>query len=301
MSGSRPLRGRPAWALGVLLASLFLVAGRTGGAASDVVEWDIPEFSEPSGIVHHPQRNTLFIVGDEGAVGEVSLDGKLLRQFHFGGDLEAITVDPRNGLLYVVREAHEIIFEIRPDNFKILRRFTIDRSFGSDPNFLRRGGDGIEGLTFVPDETHPEGGALWAVNQFDPPVLVQLDIPLRSSKEKFLTARVARVFPVDSAPLSGLAWEPLRGVFLVTSSLWKRLVVVDTAGEAVRSVRLPAFMPEGIAPLPDGRMAIAQDSGGLVIWDPGDEIPGADVFTGPPAPAAAKKPGPAPAAAVAPL
>lgn len=299
MRASGPPRGWRTRALSVLLAAPFLVAGHAGGDASDMVEWPIPEFSEPSGIVHHPQRNSLFVVGDEGAIGEVSLDGKLLRQFHFGGDLEAITVDPRNGLLYVVREAHEIIFEIRPDNFKILRRFTIDRSFGGDPNFLRRGGDGIEGLTFVPDDDHPEGGSLWAVNQFDPPVLVQLDIPLRSSKEKFLTARVARAVAVDSAPLSGLAWEPGRRVFLVTSSLWKRLVVLDAAGEAVRSVRLPAFMPEGITPLPDGRMAIAQDSGGLVLWDPGDEIPGADVFTGPPAPAKAKRP--VPAAAVAPL
>ncbi|MFN2376741.1 MAG: SdiA-regulated domain-containing protein [Candidatus Binatia bacterium] len=301
MRASRPRSRWSARVLGVLLASPFLVAGRTGGAASDVVEWPIPEFSEPSGIVYHPQRNSLFIVGDEGAIGEVSLDGRLLRQFHFSGDLEAVTVDPRSGLLYVVREAHEIIFEIRPDNFKILRRFTIDRSYNGDPNFLRRGGDGIEGLTFVPDENHPEGGSLWAVNQFDPPVLVQLDIALRTSKEKFLTARIARALPVDSAPLSGLAWEPGRGVFLVTSSLWKRLVVLDAKGEAVRSVRLPAFMPEGISPLPDGRMAIAQDSGGLVIWEPGDAIPGADVFTGPPQPAEAKKPVPAAGTAVSPL
>ena len=33
-------------------------------------------------------------------------------------------------------------------------------------------------------------------------------------------------------------------------------------------MRIPGFLPEGIAPLPDGRFVIAQDSGGLVVWKP---------------------------------
>ncbi len=251
-----------------LVAAPLLIALRFGDDDRNTVDWPIAEFPEPSGIVYHPLRSSLFIVGDEGDIGEVSTDGKLLRQFHLGGDLEAITVDPKSGLLYVVREGHEVIFEVRPDNFKLVRRFTIDRSFQGDPNFLRRGGDGIEGLTFVPDEKDPEGGRLWAVNQYDPAVLVELDNALKTSTEKYQTARIRRAVPVDAAPLSEVTWDPARREFLVASALWKRVVVLDAEGRPERSVRIPAFMPEGMATLPGGAIAIAQDSGGLVLWKP---------------------------------
>ncbi|MFN2425414.1 MAG: SdiA-regulated domain-containing protein [Candidatus Binatia bacterium] len=268
----------------VLVAAPLLIALRFGDSTSDVVEWPIPEFAEPSGVVYHPLRDSLFLVGDEGDIGEVSLEGKLLRQFRLGGDLEAIAVDPKSGLLFVVREGHEVIFEVRPDNFKIVRRFTVDRSYNGDPNFLRRGGDGIEGLTFVPDDHHPEGGKLWAVNQFDPPVLIELGIALKTSKEKYQVARIARAIPVDGAPLSEVTWDPGSRKFLVLSALWKRAVVLDVDGKLERSVRVPAFMAEGLTRLPDGRVVIAQDSGGLVAWNPrGDPFAG-EAAAGPPDP-----------------
>lgn len=269
----------------VLAAAPLLIALRFGDASSsDTEEWALPEFPEPSGVVYHPVRRTLFLVGDEGDVGEVSLDGKMLHQFHLGGDLESITVDPRNGLLYVGREGHEVVFELSPDTFRILRRFTIDRSWKGDPNFLRRGGDGIEGLTFVPDDRDPEGGHLWAVNQYDPPVLVELSIPMRSSKEKFLTARIEKAVPVDPAPLSEVSWQSASREFLVVSALWKRIVVLDADGNQERSVHIPGFMPEGVAVLPDGRIVIAQDSGGLLVWKPGKDPFRGETASGPPAP-----------------
>ena len=293
----------------MLLAAPLLAALRLGDTGPDEVEWALPELPEPSGIVYHPTRKTLFVVGDEGDVGEVSLDGKLLRKFHLGGDLEAVSVDPRSGLMFLAREGHEVIFEVRPDNFHIVRRFTIDRSFQGNPNFLRRGGDGVEGLTFVPDDADPEGGRLWVVNQFDPPVLVRLSIPMRSSKEKFLVAKIDRAIPIDSAPLSEVTWMPASHEFLVVSALWKRVAVLDADGRAERSVRIPGFMPEGITKLPDGRFAIAQDSGGLLVWKPvSDPFQGEGAAGPPPAdrskaatstpdPAATKDPAKAPAKA----
>lgn len=280
-------RARPLLqAMLVLMAAPVLIALRLGEIASTTVDWPISEFPEPSGIVYHPLRNSLFIVGDEGDIGEVTLDGKLLRQFHLGGDLEAVTVDPRSGLLYVVREGHEIILEIRPDTFKLLRRFTIDRSWKGDPNFLRRGGDGVEGLTFVPSETNPEGGSFWMVNQYDPAVLVELAIPLRSAKGKYLVASVARAVPVDSAPLSEVTWDAASREFLVVSALWKRVSVLDAHGNFERSVRIPGFMPEGLTRLPDGSLVIAQDSGGLVLWKPERDPFRGEAATGPPEPKA---------------
>ena len=51
-------------------------------------------------------------------------------------------------------------------------------------------------------------------------------------------------------------------------ALWRTVHVVTSAGEEVRSVRLPGFMQEGIARLPDGSFVITQDTGGLIKWRP---------------------------------
>lgn len=270
--------------LAVLLLAPLVVALKLGASDADSVEWPIPEFAEPSGIVYHPARKSLFIVGDEGDIGEVTLDGQLLRQAHLGGDLEGVTVDPSTGHLYVAREGHEVIFEVRADDFRLLRRFTIDRSFQGDPNYLKRGGDGIEGITFVPDAGDPEGGKLWAVNQYDPPVLIRLGVAIRTSTEKFQSARVEQAVPVDSAPLSGVTWNAASREFFIVSALWRKAVVVDASGKTLRSVRIPGFMPEGMTRLPDGRFVIAQDSGGLLLWSPPSDPFRGEVDAGPPVP-----------------
>ncbi len=239
-----------------------------GESEKDSVYWDISGFQEPSGIVYDASRKTLFVIGDEGDIGEVSTDGKLLRSSHLGGDFEGVTQDPSSGLLYVVREGHELIYEVTPDDFHIIRRFSIDRTFQGDPNYLQRGGDGIEGITFVPDPTNKEGGRFFAVNQYDPPVLVELAVPIRSSNEKFATATIVSSRPVEAAPLSDVVWDAAINGFVVPSALWRKAYVTDAAGQYLRSVRLPALMPEGIAFLPEGKFVIAQDSGGLVLWTP---------------------------------
>jgi uncharacterized protein YjiK len=198
-----------------------------------------------------------------------------------GGDLEGITYDPATGYLYVVREGHEIIFEVDPNGFVIRRRFTIDRSFEGDGDFLERGGDGIEGLTFEPDSGHREGGRFFAVNQFDPPALVELTLPLRSSRERFEKARILASYRISSPPLSDVMWSPELGAFLIPSALWRSVYVVDMAGGRRSSVRVPGIMQEGIAVLPDGAIVIAQDTGGLIKWYPSTKPFGAPVPTGP--------------------
>jgi len=251
-----------------LAVALLVLPVFSWAAEPTLEEWPLEALAEPSGIVYHAQRKSLFVCGDEGDVAEVSVSGKLLKIRNIGGDLEAITTDPATGLLYVVREGHEIILELRPEDFKITRRFTIDRSFRGDANFLKRGGDGIEGLTFVAEADHAEGGRFFAVNQFDPPVLVELQVPLRSAKEKFEVASIVSAHEVASAPLSGIYWSARSRTFQVVSALWKAVYVLDEHGERLRTVRIPGLMQEGVAPLPDGSFVIAQDTGGLIRWKP---------------------------------
>jgi len=232
------------------------------------VDWPAKRLTEPSGIVFHPIRKTLFAVGDEGDVAELDLNGNVLNLKRVKGDLEAITCDPATGLLYVVREGHEIILELSPTDFKMLRRFDIDRTYNGDPNYIQRGGDGIEGLTFVPDGANPEGGRFFAVNQYDPPVLVELHVPLKTSKERFDKATVVAAYDIPGAPLSDVMWDDVHHDFLIVSALWRSVYVVDRKGKVRRSVHLPGFMQEGLTRLPGGAFAIAQDTGGLIEWKP---------------------------------
>lgn len=258
----------------VVVVSLLLVSQQptvafsTEQAKDKILEWSLAGLPEPSAVVYHAKRGTLFVVSDDGAIGEITLDGKVLKTRALGGDLEGITYDPSSGNLYVVREGHEIIFEVKPDSFVISRRFTIDRAFEGDQDFLERGGDGIEGLTFVPDPTHREGGRFFAVNQFDPPVLVELSLPLRTSRERFEKARIVSAHRVASPPLSDVVWSQDLGAFLIPSALWRSVYVVDMAGTRRASVRVPGIMQEGVAILPDGAIIIAQDTGGLIKWYP---------------------------------
>ena len=244
--------------------------GRIDASPPDYEEWPVASFPEPSGVVYHPIRKTLFLAGDEGDLGELSLTGELLNMENVGGDLEGITCDPSTGLLYVVREGHEVIFEVRPEDLKIVRRFTVDRTFEGNPNFLQRGGDGIEGLTFRPDPTNAEGGRFYAVNQFDPPVLVELEMPIKSSQERFGQAKIVSARRIGSPPLSDVLWLPNIDGFLVTSALWRSVYVTDAAGVRTQTVRIPGLMQEGIAALPDGSFVIVQDTGGLIKWSPAE-------------------------------
>lgn len=253
-----------------LLAALVPTGGLTGSLAhaESLVEWPLETFEEPSAVVYHPPRKTLFVVGDQGDVAEIDLHGNILNRRAIGGDLEGITCDPATGKLYVVREGHEIVLEVDPDSLKLSRRFTIDRTFEGNANYLERGSDGIEGITFRPDSSHPEGGRFFAVNQFDPPVLVELAVPVRTSEEQFETATIVSAQRVKSAPLSDVLWYPPVDGFLITSALWRSVYVTDSHGIRRRSVRIPGFMQEGIAVLPDGAIVIVQDTGGLLKWTP---------------------------------
>ncbi len=132
-------------------------------------EWvghiDKVKFNEPSGIVFHTARGTLFVVGDNGDMCEIQKDGTLVKQKHIRrADFEGITYDPSTGLLYAAIEGEEKIVEFDPDSFAEMRKFSIGRIF-QDQALLKAGEGGIEGITFVPKPGHPHGGTFYVANQ----------------------------------------------------------------------------------------------------------------------------------------
>ena len=248
------------------MALLALLVAAPASAVDDKVEeWALPEVPEPSGVVYHPGRKSLFVVSDEGYLAEVSTAGRFLRKERIRGDLEGITIDPESGLLYVAREGADEILEIRADDLALVRRFKVDRMFGGDPNYLREGGDGLEGIAFRP-ATGGFPGRFFAVNQFDPPALLELDVPIAGKGEG--RAKIVGAWAIPGPPLSGVTWVPEEETFLICSALWRAVYVTRPDGTRIRSVRIPGIMQEGITKLPDGSFAIVQDTGGLIRWFP---------------------------------
>ena len=77
---------------------------------------DVRGFNEPSGITYHPHRGTLFVVGDEGDLLEMTTTGEWVKHKRIReADFEGVTCASATGLLYVAVEGEERILEIEPD------------------------------------------------------------------------------------------------------------------------------------------------------------------------------------------
>ena len=254
------------------------------GAAADHLALVLPykwvglidrgRLEEPSGMVYHPARRNLFAVGDEGDIIELRTDGEAVNQAKLrdGADLEAITCVPATGLLYVAVEGEEQILEVDPQKLTVLREFAIDRTFQGQVR-LRGGGEGLEGLTFVPQADHPEGGTFFVTNQAfslkdaeDTSALCRVELPLRSGKRggDKLVGRITAFTAMPIIDLSALHYDAASGHLFVACDAHNVLLEVTLAGAIVQSWALPGNDQEGLAVDDAGHLYIAQDSGGIV-------------------------------------
>lgn len=226
-------------------------------------------FREPSGIVFHEERGTLFIVGDEGDLGEVSLAGILLRQQRIADvSFEGITINPETGLLYVAVEGMERIFEIHPETFEVLSNHAVERTF-DNRTVLKENERGLEGITFVPDQSLPGGGSLFVTNQVlnhnDPEDLSGIfEISFQSIKDGAPSLQIASMIESQTLDLSGIFYNPMDRHFYIVSDSENRLIEMDRSGAVVATFRLPGETQEGITMDREGFIYIAQDAGGVL-------------------------------------
>jgi len=238
-------------------------------------EWvaniDKVEFNEPSGAVYHSARRTLFVVGDNGDLCEIQTDGVLVKQKHIGSfDLEGITVDPRTGLLYLAAEGADRILEMDPDSFITRREFPIERQHQGE-TVIAAGGQGIEGITFVPQEQHPEGGTFYVANQSfdlgneaDLSAVFELAVPLVTSTAAVDSARIVRFFEFGVTDLSGLHYSQAEKSLYVITDSHNALLKVTLSGDVQNAYAFPGAAQEGIALDESGFLYIAQDIGGVI-------------------------------------
>jgi len=232
-------------------------------------------FNEPSGICFHSQRGTLFVVGDAGNLYEIETSGKLVKQMRIRrADFEGITHDRSSGLLYIAVERKDSIIEVNPETFEILREFTISRRF-EGKTLLASGGEGIEAITFVADDNHPEGGTFYVSNQSftldngeDVSGIFEIEVPLKSKAEKPLQGKLLRYFMPGVIDLSGLYYDQATERLYVISDAENTIFEFDRSGTFINARPFPGDDQEGITVDDKGFMYIAQDSGGIIkfIW-----------------------------------
>ena len=232
---------------------------------------DQAQFNEPSGIVFYPESETLFVVGDEGDICEIQLDGALIRQKHIrNADFEGITFDPTTGFLYIAIEGQETIIEVDPKDLSVRREFAIQRTFNGD-TLLAPGGQGIEAITFVPLADHPEGGLFYVANQSfsldskdDISAVFEIEVPLSSTSIEDQTARIAKHFHLGLTDLSGLHYNEERDSLYIISDAANVIMETTRSGRILRAYAFPGDNQEGITLDNGGFLYIAQDSGGII-------------------------------------
>ena len=226
---------------------------------------------EASGVTYHPIRKTLFVVEDEGYIHEIRPDGTVVQKKAIQGrDLEGITTNPATGWLYAAVEDEEAILEINQQTLTVHREFKINRSFEGKP-LLKKGGMGIEAITFVPDASHPEGGTFWIGNQSfsrkpggEPSVICEVVVPLLTAESTKAEGTIIRFFEMNFMDISGLAYHAQADSLVLISDTTNLLVELKRNGTILHQYLLPGVDQEGVTLDGLGYMYIAQESGQVI-------------------------------------
>lgn len=229
------------------------------------------QIAEPSGITYHTARRSLFIADDSGSIHEVRLDGTPVQSKGLSErDIEGITVNPDTGMLYAAVEGDEAILELDAETLTIQREFRINRNFEGE-QLLKKGGMGIEAIAFVPDASHPEGGAFWIGNQSfslkpqdEPSVICEVSVPLRSGTARKAEGTIINAYQMNFIDISGLAYDAQGDHLVLVSDASNLLVELERDGTIRRQYLLPGDEQEGVVLDGLGYMYIAQENGEII-------------------------------------
>lgn len=224
-------------------------------------------FNEPSSILFHPERGTLFAVGDEGDLAELKTDGTVLQTAHPGHmDFEGITLGPDGKIyvgvecLYDVEGTPSGILVVDPDTLEVERTIQVDPKLDGKRVLAVQKDGGMEGLCFVPDR------GWFAVNQYVPAHVLELDVPAEG--DRATVKRIVSDLTLKVICASDIAYDAASGHLLVISSSFEarkgKVFELDMSGKVLREMEVPGRAQEGLCMDADGHAYIAQDSGGIL-------------------------------------
>ena len=239
-------------------------------ATGDGQRFTVDGVREPSGIALHPRLHHLFVVGDEGTVGEIDHNGRTIRADAVPGNLEDLAFHPGTGTFVLLSEKHAQLVVYDPVAHLEKRRipFDTDALLGQVPQV--RKGQGFEGLAFRPESGRPGGGVFYLAFQHSPPLVVAVAFDPDRAVTLGKDAVVGRWDLADRYHhLTAISYEPSLDRFLLIAD--RRLVVLRTDGttESESPRALPLRQPEGVCLDESGALWIADDPTGLVRFAAG--------------------------------
>jgi len=216
----------------------------------------LPGGYEPSGADWHSRLNKVFGVHDNGYLFSMNKDGSDVTTWPIGGDLEGVTIaDPESDFVYMGREYPAAILEFNIETGAVTRTFSLGAWMPESSS------QGLEALTFVEIEGHPEGGVFWAGHQGNGKIYA-FNLPIVSSSVSTTVSPTAIYQPVGGrSDLSGMDYSPEYNVVFVIYDSSDRLVIADPDDGSVYVDRgLPQNDQEGIAVNNLCDLFVAQDT-----------------------------------------
>jgi uncharacterized protein YjiK len=227
--------------------------------------FEVPGVKEPSGIAFSAARGTLFVVGDEGSLVEVSRDGNVLAQMKTGGNLEDLAVHEPSGRLVLLSEKKGELIVVDGAGQKT-GQFKLDAPalLGEAPVDKNQG---FEGLAFRPEAGRPGGGVFYLVHQRAPAVLVAIAFdPLAPSGSIGAESLISRTTVAGRDDLTAVTFDAALDRLIVIADSKDRLGLLKTSGEEEAEIVLPGIQQEGLSFDPEGNLWIADDRAGLLVF-----------------------------------
>jgi len=240
--------------IGLVLANAVLSVKGKGRAVPKKVF--AKEIGEPSGMAFLPDKECLVVVGDEGQIAEVSLEGEVRFLRNLGDDLEGVTFDPDHNVLFVIDEKTEEILVVDPEEYKVLDSLPL-RRISEEAGLPKDRNDSFEGVAYESTEKG-HSGILWLGHQRRPALLVRLEIegsPIR--------VKTAGALEVDLPEISGLCLDPRSGEMWILCDIEDACSRISNEGEILEKIEVEGQDQEGLAILPNGDWWIADDAGGI--------------------------------------
>lgn len=221
----------------------------------------IAKIPEASGIVYSKTSNSLFVVNDEGSIYEINKKGKILREKKLGNyDFEGISIDEKKALLLLAIEGKDDILILEQNSLKIKKQISIKREY-KGLKLLKKGSDGIEGLTFYKNKIYASNQSKKKYPKEDSSVIVVLDYDLNKKRLK-----IQDIIDPKITDISGLSFFEDK-LFLISDKN-NLLIKYDIQNKKIlEKIKLSKkFAQEGLTFDDKGKLYIADDKGQVIKY-----------------------------------
>jgi len=212
---------------------------------------------EPSGVVFVPSAKALYVIGDEGSLARVDLQGNVVAHFPVKGNLEDVAFHAPSGKLVILNEKKGELLITDPQTGAVGARFTLDVAALLGP---AAGGknEGFEGLAFRPVPGEPGGGIFYLVHQKEPAALLAIAFDPTSAGGVIgsVAKRGLREMP-GRDDLTAVTVMPGQERLAVIAH--HRILIMSFDGDEEFDFSIPGTHQEGIAFDADGNLWIAED------------------------------------------